>query len=249
MTVLVGGVGQLYQGDLDLGRLAAERLAGMALGADVLVEELHYGAVAVVQRLEELDLHALVVVGAEPRGDAPGTVRRRRVEAENLPAERVAESVRHAVTGYVTIDLLIEVAAGLGALPSRTVSIEVEPERVHSSTTLSGLAAAGLEEALRLVRTEVERIPLLELADRLRPRTGSGRLKPAPALGTVRELLAELEILDEAGRWGATFRLRDRLRLQIAEGLTPEGMDHLDWSLWWALIEELDRLEHREAVS
>ncbi len=25
-------------------------------------------------------------------------------------------------------------------------------------------------------------------------------------------------------------------------------MDHLDWGLWWALIEEIDRLQQVEAV-
>jgi hypothetical protein len=176
-------------------------------------------------------------------------VRRRRVHALDLPPERVAESVREAVTGYVAIDLVLEVAWGLGALPARTVSIEVEPEWTHAADRLSPSGTTGLESALRLVACEVERIPLLELADRLRPLVGTERLEPAPALRTVRELLDELETLDESGRWGSTFALRDRLRVQIADGQTPEGMDYLDWGLWWALVEELDRLQARHAAA
>jgi Ni,Fe-hydrogenase maturation factor len=103
VTVLVGGVGQLYQGDLDLGRLAAERLAAEALGPDVLVEELHYGAVAVAQRLEELRPRALVLVGAVARGRRPGTVERRLIRNLHLPPERVQRAVGDAVTGYVTL--------------------------------------------------------------------------------------------------------------------------------------------------
>lgn len=246
MAVLVGGVSQLYQGDLDLGRLAAERLATEPLGPGVVVEDLHYGAVAVVQRLQDLEPRALVLVGAEARGRTPGTVERRRVHAPTLPTDQVQQSVRDAITGYVTIDLIVEVAEGLGALPARTVAIEVEPTRTEVGEELSPAAVSGLDEALRVVQTEVDRIPLLELADELRQLLGTDRLGPSPALDTLRALLRELEVLDEQGRWGATFALRDRLRRRIADGLTGDGMEHLDWGLWWTLIEELDRLQARD---
>jgi hydrogenase maturation protease len=249
MTVLVGGVGQLYQGDLDLGRLAADRLAAEALGSDVLVEDFHYGAVAVTQRLQELPPQALVLVGATARGRPPGTVERRRLRELCLPPERVQRAVADAVTGYVTLDLVIEVAAGLGALPARTTTIEVEPARTGPAERLSPQAEAALETALELLRAEVRRVPLLELADQLRSRSQDARLEPAPAVVTLRDLLGELAQLDECGRWGATFALRDRLRRQIADGRTGFGMDHLDWGLWWAIIEELDRLQPLESVS
>jgi hydrogenase maturation protease len=248
VTLLVGGVGQLYQGDLDLGRLAAERLAAEAFGPDVLVEELHYGAVAVAQRLEELRPRALVLVGAVARGRRPGTVERRLVRNLHLPPERVQRAVGDAVTGYVTLDLLVEVAAGLGALPARTTAIEAEPARIGPAERLSGQAQAALETALGLVRAELRRIPLLELADQLRARSHQVRLEPAPALEVLRDLLGELEGLDRHGRWGATFSLRDRLRRRIADGDPGFGMDHLDWGLWWALIEELDRLQPLETA-
>jgi Ni,Fe-hydrogenase maturation factor len=248
VTVLVGGVGQLYQGDLDLGRLAVERLAAEALGPDVLVEELHYGAVAVAQRLEELRPRALVLVGAATRGRPPGTVERRPIRDLRPPPERVQQAVGDAVTGYVTLDLLVEVAAGLGALPGRTTAIEAEPARTAPAERLSRQAEAALETALGLVRTELRRLPLLELADQLRARSQEARLEPAPALDALRDLLDELEGLDRRGRWGATFALRDRLRRQIADGETGFGMDHLDWGLWWALIEELDRLQPLESA-
>ena len=42
--ILVAGVAELYQGDLDLGRVAVARLQEAGLGDDVRVEELSYGA-------------------------------------------------------------------------------------------------------------------------------------------------------------------------------------------------------------
>ena len=249
MTVLVGGVGELFQGDLDLGRLAVERLVAEPLGPGVLVEELHYGAVAVAQRLQELAPDALLLVAAVRRDRVPGTVTRRRVERPQLDAAQLQAAVGDAVVGYIHVDLVVEVAAALGALPGRTVAVEVEPARTAPGEPLSAAAEAGLEVALDVVRTEVRRQPLLHLADELRPLVTGRRLAPSPALTAVRRLLAELHHVDRAGGWGATFALRDRLRLTIATEPASEGMDHRDWGLWWALVEELDRLQALEAVT
>lgn len=153
--ILVGGVGELFQGDLDLGRHAVERLAGEDLGPDVLVEELHYGAVAVAQRLEDLRPDALILVGAVAGGRRPGAVERREYEPRLSGAAQVQRAIGDAVTGYVGIDLVLEVAAGLGALPPRAVAIEIEPALTESSVELSPEGEAALEEALALVREEV----------------------------------------------------------------------------------------------
>jgi hypothetical protein len=156
--------------------------------------------------------------------------------------------VAEALTGYVSIDLLLEVASGLGALPGRTVTVEVEPARLDPCDRLSPQAEAGLEQALELVRAEVGRAPLLEHADRLREAVAGERLEPSPALTALEDLLEELDLLEREGRWGRTFAERDRLRLCISLGETGEGMETLDWGLWWGLIEELDRLERVEAL-
>ena len=154
--VVVGGVAHLYQGDLDLGRRAVERLAHHSLGADVVVEEFSYGAVAVAQRLEELRPEALVLVGAKRRGREPGSVERREITALPRPAEQLQGAIADAVTGYIDIDLVLEVAQALGVLPQRTVTIEVEPESTEPSEHLSPSAEAALAQALELVRRELE---------------------------------------------------------------------------------------------
>lgn len=246
--VLVGGVSELFQRDLDLGRLAVERLLGEDLGPGVLVEELHYGAVAVAQRLEDLQPGLLVLVSAVVRDRAPGTVERRRLDPPVLDTATVQLAVGDAVTGYVHPDLVVEIATAFGHLPPRTVAIEVEPEQTGSGEGLSPLAAAGLEDALDLVRTEVRRAPVLALADELRGLIRGDRLEESTALVALRLLLDELVLLDREGRWGRTFALRDRFILGITEGASSEGMDHRDWALWWTLIEELNRVEAAEGV-
>jgi hypothetical protein len=245
--VLVGGVSQLFQGDLDLGRVAVERLlVEPPRGPDVLVEDLHYGAIAVVHRLQELSPEALVLVGAEPRGRPPGTVERRRIGELDLDPADVQVAVGDAGTGYVTLGLLVEVAWGFGVLPARTVAIEVEPASIEPGPDLSACAAAALEEALDAVRREVGRMPVLGLADDIRATLADDHLDPSPAGAAVVDLLDALHVLDQDGRWGRTFAERDRLELCIAAGDTGEGMTHVDWALWWTLIEELDRLQAAE---
>jgi hypothetical protein len=266
--VFVGGVGQLYQGDLDVGRVVVERLGD--LGQGVVAEELHYGAVAVAQRLEELAPHTLIIVGAEPRGRPPATVERRWIERSVLTPEDVHGAVSDAVQGYVAIDLVLDVATGLDALPPRVVAIEVEPVRTESDPTLSPEVEAGLEEMLELVRIEIVRAPMMALAAEIRAELADGHLEDrfaelaeepsedrlaglaeepserSASLDALYSLLAELATVDRTGRWGRTFAERDRLRYAIAEGDSAEGMRHLDWGLWWTLIEELDRLQGSE---
>ncbi len=247
MRILVGGVSELFQSDLDLGRLAVERLQDEEWEGHVLIEELHYGAVAVTQRLEDLRPDVLVLVGAVRRGRPLGTVERRLVEPPALTPEDVQAAVGDAVTGYVHVDLIVDVATGLGVLPRRTLTIEVEPERTGPGEGLSASGAAGLEEALALVRAELRRAPLLWLVDDLRPLVEGDRLEPSSSRDVLRQLVDELRLLDAEGRWGRTFGLRDELRLGIAGRVSSESTDHRDWASWWGLIEEIDRLEAVEA--
>ena len=240
VPVLVGGVSQLFQGDLDVGRRIVEALGGEDLGPGVLVEDLHYGAVAVAQRLQELRPGALVLVGGEQRGRSPGTVER---VALTPRTDDVQVAVAEAVQGYVSIDLVVDVAAGLDALPPRVTSVELEPVTTETSLDLSPAGARAIAQMLALVREEVRYTPLLVLVTEVRRSLAETELAPSRAVSAVTALLVELDRFDRERRWGRVFAERDRLRAAIAEGHTSEAMTHLDWGLWWALIEELDRLQ------
>jgi hydrogenase maturation protease len=152
---VVGGVAHLFQGDLDLGRRAVELLAHDDLGPGVFVEEFSYGAVAVAQRLQELNPDLLVLVGAKARGREPGTVERRELVALPRSSEELQCAVADAVTGYIDVDLVLEVAQALDALPRRTVTIEVEPATTEPSDQLSPTAEAALAAVVDLVRAEL----------------------------------------------------------------------------------------------
>ena len=173
MTVLVGAVGQLYQGDLDFGRVVVEGIG--ALGPGVAVAQLDYGAVAVAQDLEDMRPDALILVGAAQRGRAPGTLELRSFAAERATAAEAGRAIAEAVTGYVTLDLVLEVGSALGVLPAQVVTIELEPVRIGPSDELSPPAAEALDSARRLIRAEVRQALR-------RPRERPGRAaEPPPA--------------------------------------------------------------------
>lgn len=243
VATVVGGVGELYQGDLDVGRRVADVLTSEDLGPGVAVEDFFYGGVAVVQRIEDLDPDSLLLVAGVERGRQPGTLHRRRVPPPVLSAEDLQTAVGDAVTGYVALDLVVEVAAGLGALPDRVIAVEVEPVAVGPDDQLSAGVAAVLPELVDRVRHEVRIAPLCVLVDRLSALLADGHLDDAPAVRTLERLVAELGAWEGSGRWGHVFRDRDQLRGRLGQGEVPEGMDHRDWALAWNLIEELDRLE------
>lgn len=242
VATVVGGVSELYQGDLDVGRRVVELLAAEDLGSDVAVEDLHYGAVAVVQRIEDLGPDTLVLVGAVARQRTRATVHRRRVPPPQLSAADLQTAVGDAVTGYVAVDLIVEVAAGLGALPQRVVAIEVEPVRTGPTAELSPEVAALLPGLVARVRDEVRIAPLYVLVDRLAGTLADGHLGATPAAASLADLVHELREVEGTDRWGRVSGLRDQLRERLALGQVSDGMDHRDWALTWNLIEELDRL-------
>ncbi len=115
-----------------------------------------------------------MLVGAAERGRRPATLERRRIRGIDLPADELQRAVREAVTGYVTIDLVLEVAFALGALPPRTVIIEVEPALPGPADHLSPEVERVLPEVVRLAREEASAAvdELDELERGMEPRPG-----------------------------------------------------------------------------
>lgn len=243
MRLLVGGVGQLFQGDFDVGRVVAERIAADNRDGQVIVEDLHYGAVAVLQRIEDVAPDALILVGSEQRGKAPGQVSRWLADMGPIDPEQAQVAVEGAVVGYVSIDLILGVLRGLNTSPPRAVVFGIEPQETGPAADLSPTVKKAVEEAVTAIQREVLLTPLFILGTVLRSQQVEFPLAESPASKTMEQLFAALEGLETDGKWGRTFGLKDRLRLQISAGETPEGIGHLDWSLWWGLIEELDRLQ------
>jgi hydrogenase maturation protease len=153
-TILVGGVSQLYQSDHDVGREVVDGLGDLA-APGVHVEDLSYGAIAVVHRLEELRPDVLILVGTHARGRPAGTVEPRRVAASELTPEELQGAVLDAGTGYVDLALTVDVIHALGVLPARTVVVEIEPAETGPGEGLSDAVRDAVAPAAALIRREV----------------------------------------------------------------------------------------------
>ena len=132
MRVIVAGVGYRNLRDHSVGIAVADRLLDHAWGGDVVVEDLSYNPIAVMQRLEdeppERRFTRAVMVGAVERGSRPpGTVAAYRWDGVLPSDEEIQRAVSEAVTGVIALDNTLVVTRHFGGLPEDVVVIEVEP--------------------------------------------------------------------------------------------------------------------------
>ena len=155
MRVIVGGVGYRNLRDHSVGVEISDRLALRAWPAGVVVEDLSYNPIAVVQRLEdEPPDHAFeraLLVGAVSRGRPPATVTVYRWDGR-LPAdEEIQRAVTEAITGVISLDNTLVVAGHFGAWPSEVVVVEVEPLAHEFGDAFSEAVAGVVDEVSELV--------------------------------------------------------------------------------------------------
>jgi hydrogenase maturation protease len=131
VRILVAGVGYRNLRDHSIGLAVVDRLEAAPLAGDVVVEDLSYNPIAVVQRLEDQPLEqrfarTVVVAGVE-RGRMPGTVTAYRWDGALPSADEIHRAVTEAVTGVIALDNTLVVARHFGALPDEVLVVEVEP--------------------------------------------------------------------------------------------------------------------------
>jgi hydrogenase maturation protease len=147
MRVIVAGVGYRNLRDHSVGVDVADRLATRAWPPGVVVEDLSYNPIAVVQRLEDEPpdgrFERAVVVAAVERGRTPGSVTAYHWDGA-LPAdEDIHRAVTEAVTGVIALDNTLVVTRHFGALPDEVIVVEVEPA-VHEFGDVFSDAVAGV---------------------------------------------------------------------------------------------------------
>lgn len=157
MRVIVAGVGYRNLRDHSIGVEVADRLETAPWPDDVVVEDLSYNPIAVVQRLEdeppEQRFQRAVVVGAvERRGRPPGTVAAYRWDGVLPTDEEIQRAVTEAVTGVIALDNTLVVTRHFGALPDEVVVVEVEPAVQEFGDTFSEVVARQLDGVCELVR-------------------------------------------------------------------------------------------------
>ena len=158
MRVIVAGVGYRNLRDHSVGVAVADRLLDRAWPGDIVVEDLSYNPIAVVQRLEDEPpdrrFSRAVVVGAVERGDRPpGTVTAYRWDGVLPGDDEIQRAVTEAVTGVIALDNTLVVTRHFGALPDDVVVIEVEPGVQEFGDTFTDAVAPAVDRVCDLVTT------------------------------------------------------------------------------------------------
>jgi hydrogenase maturation protease len=158
VRVIVAGVGYRNLRDHSVGVEVADRLEAEAWPDDVVVEDLSYNPIAVVQRLEDEPAErrfqrAVVVAAVERSGRAPGTVAAYRWDGVLPIDEEIHRAVTEAVTGVIALDNTLVVTRHFGALPDEVVVVEVEPAVHEFGDTFSDVVGRQFEAVCELVRT------------------------------------------------------------------------------------------------
>ena len=157
--VLVGGVGYTNLRDRSVGNLLIERLQQLTWPADVVVEDVSYGPIDVLFKLqaEPRGFRLGLFVGAVARGRPEGTVERYEWQASTPSVDELQERIGEAVTGIVSLENLLMILSHFDALPARVVVIEVEPEAEEAW-------GPDLSDPVRSALDTVEALVLEELA-------------------------------------------------------------------------------------
>jgi hydrogenase maturation protease len=156
VRVLVGGIGYRNLRDHSIGAGIADCLVARPWPGDVVVEDLSYNPIAVVQRLEEEPPgrrfeRAVVVAAVERDGRPPGTVTAYRWDGVLPGDEDVQRAVTEAVTGVIALDNTLVVARHFGALPDDVAVVEVEPVVHEFGETFSDVVADAFDAVCALV--------------------------------------------------------------------------------------------------
>lgn len=162
----MAGVGYRNLRDHSIGVEVADRLEKFSWPGDVVVEDLSYNPIAVVQRLEdeppEQRFRRAVVVGAVERGRAPGTVTAYRWDGVLPVDDEIQRAVTEAVTGVIALDNTLVVTRHFGALPDEVVVVEVEPAVQEFGDTFSEIVGRQLDGVCELVRLLATRADAVE---------------------------------------------------------------------------------------
>src|SRR5262249_59270367 len=154
MRTLIGGVGYSCLRDGSAGPLIVTDLARETWPDGVVVEDLSYGPIAVMQRLQEADppFDRVVLGAAVRRGRAPGRVTVYRWDRRLPDAEEIQARVAEAVTGVISLDNLLVVTGFFNALPPDVSVLEIEPEDEGWGEGLSAAVEAARQRVMETAR-------------------------------------------------------------------------------------------------
>lgn len=156
MRTLLGAVGYRNLMDHSVPFEIIEPLSAEDLGPNVVVEDLSYNPIAIVQWLEgespENRFDRVVLVAAIGRSRPPGAITAYRWDGLLPRDEQVQEAVVEAVTGVIALENTVVIAGYFGVLPRGVAIVEIEPVEHAFGSDMSAAVSAAIEPARGLIR-------------------------------------------------------------------------------------------------
>ena len=120
------------------------------------MEDVSYGPIALVPRLEEGGFRRAILLGALSRpGRAAGSVTAYRWDGVLPGADDIQVAVTEAVTGVISLDNALVITRHFRALPDDTIVVEIEPETEAFGEELTPRVEEAVAQACALVRALV----------------------------------------------------------------------------------------------
>ena len=130
MKVLIAGVGHPNLKDLSFGQVLLPFLKQQKWAEDYDLENLSFGAIAVLQWFQDFPNkydRVVFVSAAEREGRTPGTLDVYDWDFAPLDEEVVQECVAESVTGIISLDNLMQILQYFKALPPEVIVLDLEP--------------------------------------------------------------------------------------------------------------------------
>lgn len=155
MRVLIAGVGHPNLKDLSFGQIFLAYLKQQKWPENVDLENLSFGAIAVLQWFQDepgkYD-RVVFVSAAEREGRPPGTLNVYHWDFAKHDDETVQECVAESVTGIISLDNLMMILQYFKALPPEVVVLDIEPIDSEIGFECSPEIAARFPEFEEIVR-------------------------------------------------------------------------------------------------
>lgn len=154
--ILIAGVGYSQLRDNSLGPVLIDKLKNLDWPEGVQVEDLSYGPIGVMHRLDEQPPYdRIIFVAAVSRGRKPGSLCCYAWNHEVPDLDEIQARVGEAVTGVISLDNLLVITTYFKKLPADVLVIEVEPVDEGWGDGLTGEVEAAIPAIVEKIQQEV----------------------------------------------------------------------------------------------
>lgn len=156
MKVLIAGVGHPNLRDLSFGQVLLAYLKEQEWSENVDLENLSFGAIAVLQWFQDYPAKyekVVFVSAVEREGRTPGTLDVYKWDFPPTDAEKIQECVAESVTGIISLDNLLMILHHFDALPPEVEVVEIEPVETNIGFECSAEITARFGEFSEIVRS------------------------------------------------------------------------------------------------